>query len=102
MGGERNARAMNGFDSLPSMWIWASIQVAGLLTACVARLSEGTPRQTATQGVFFACLALVGVSAVIALLAMGPGFWLTSATALAIMIFTVTCDFRSSGQMVSQ
>ena len=84
--------AFNGFDCPAALWILIGIQTLGLMSAWVARVSEGSPSQTASHLVFFACLALVGAGTVVAL-AIGPGCWLTSATTLSLMILMVTCDF---------
>ena len=47
------------------------IQALGLLSACTARLSEGSGRQTSCQRLFFVCLLLVGWLAATARAAMG-------------------------------
>jgi hypothetical protein len=95
MCGERNRPPMNGIESPPALIFLTALQVLGLVSAWVARMSEGSSRQTASQRVFLACLALVGTATIIAL-AIGPGCWLTSATTLSIMILTAICDFRPS------
>ncbi len=88
---------MNGFDSPTALWILVVAQIVGVLTAFVARFSEGSPRQAISQNVFFAVLLLMGAAALLAM-AVGPGCWLGCATTLAVMILTVTCDFRRGRQ----
>ena len=78
-------------------WLFVAIEVAGLTSAWVARLSTGSRRQTSCQYLFLGCLALMG-GAAFASLGFGPGCWLVSSVTLALMILTVTCDFRRSRQ----
>ena len=85
---------MNGFDSPAVLWFLVAVQFLGFLSACAARLSEGSSRQTTVQNVFLGVLALMGAATVAAFF-VGPGWWLACSTTLAVMILTVTCDFRS-------
>ena len=85
---------MNGLDSPAALWLLVAIQFVGVLSACAARLSEGSSRQSAIQCLFFGTLALMGVATVTAF-AVGPGWWLACSASLTVMILTVTCDFRS-------
>jgi hypothetical protein len=84
---------MNGFDSPAVPWLLLAVQLVGVLSACVARLSEGSPCQGTSQRMFFGALMLVGGATVVAL-AVSPGCWLACATSLAVMVLTVTCDLR--------
>ncbi len=84
---------MNGFDTPAALWFLVTLQVLGVLTGFAARLSEGSRRQAISQGLFFGVLLLMGAATLVAL-AVGPGCWLGCATTLAVMILTVTCDFR--------
>lgn len=70
----------------------AVIQAAGLLSACAARLGEGSVRQACCQWLFFGCLSLVGLATMVAL-AVGPEACLASGTTLAVMVLTATWDF---------
>jgi hypothetical protein len=85
---------MNGLDSPAVLWLLVAVQFLGILSACAARLSEGSRRQALVHCLFLGILALVGAATVTAF-AVGPGCWLACSTTLAIMILTVTCDFRS-------
>jgi hypothetical protein len=89
---------MNGIESPSVLWLLISLQAIGLISAWLARVSEGTRRQTASHAFFFVCLGIVGL-ATAAGLAIGPGYWLTSATTLAVMILMAICDFRSDRQI---
>jgi hypothetical protein len=75
-----------------AMWILASLQLVGLASALFARLSEGSSGQSAGQWLFLVSLGLVGLGTMGAL-SMGPGYWLSSAATLSLMIVTATCDF---------
>ena len=74
------------------VWIAAAVEVVGLASACLARLSEGSPSQASYQAFFFAALLLVGVTALAALSA-GLGQWLLLGVTLSVMVLTVTWDF---------
>lgn len=91
---------MNGIELSAALWILVGIQAMGLISAIMARVGEGSPRQTASHACFFACLAIVGAATVMAL-AVGPGCWITSATTLAVMVLIVTCDFSRGRQIVA-
>jgi hypothetical protein len=85
---------MNGFDSPAVLWILVVVQFVGFLSACAARLSEGSSRQAIIQYVFLGVLAIMGAATVFAFI-VGPGCWLACSTVLAVMILMVTCDFRN-------
>ena len=85
---------MNAFDSPAVVWVLVAVQFLGVLSACAARLSEGSRRQAISQGMFLSFLPLVGAATLVAF-AMGPGCWLACSATLAIMVLTVTCDFRN-------
>jgi hypothetical protein len=86
---------MNGFDSPTALWLLIGAQFLGVASAWLARLCEGSPRQAASQRMFFGVLPLMGAATMVAF-AVGPGYWLACSTTLAFMVLTVTCDFRSS------
>lgn len=72
-------------------------QVFGLVSAALARLSEGSAYQASSHRLFLASLAIVGVTTMTALL-LSLNYWLTSGATLSVMVLTATCDFRRSGQ----
>ena len=84
---------MNGFDSMTAIWLLVAVQCFGVLSAAAARLSEGSPCQSASQWVFLVALPLVGAATVVALM-VGPGVWVACAASLAVMVLTATCDLR--------
>lgn len=79
------------------LWLFIVIQVVGLTSAFIARISEGYCCQTLCQRIFLLCLVLVSVSAVIGP-QLGPGYSLLSGSSLAFMVLGAVCDFRSSPQ----
>ncbi len=78
-------------------WLFGAVEVVGLISAWVARLSAGSRCQTSCQCLFLGCMALVGGVAVVSP-GLGPSCWLVSSITLSLMILTVTCDFRRSPQ----
>ena len=86
---------MNGFDSPSVLWLFVAAQLLGVLSAWLARLSEGSVCQAVSQWMFFGVLPLMGAATMVAL-AVGPGCWLACCATLSVMVLTVTCDFRGS------
>jgi hypothetical protein len=70
------------------------LQIAGLASACLARLSEGSPREASCQWIFFALLALTG-GATMTTFALGTGHWLSPGTTLSVMVLAAIWDFRA-------
>jgi hypothetical protein len=73
------------------LWLWCAVQAIGLMTAFLARTSEGS-LQILFQRFFFVCLTAVGVGTVGAW-AAGPCFCLVSGTTMAVMVLTAVWDF---------
>jgi hypothetical protein len=73
-----------------------TIQLLGLISAAVVRLSEGSPQQTAWHRAFLACLGLVGVSTILSSMGAAAGYWISSGTTLSVMVIAATCDFGRS------
>jgi hypothetical protein len=89
---------MEGFDTPASLWLLIAAQCFGVLSAGVARLSEGSACQAAGQCVFLLALPLMGAATAVALL-VGPGIWVACAGSLAVMILMATCDLRVRGDV---
>src|SRR5205807_2201261 len=85
---------MASVDAHVVVWILSIIQTLGLTSAWLARLSEGSRRQTWCQRFFFACLAMVGVATVVSM-ALSSAAWLICGTTLSLMVLAATWDFRS-------
>ena len=81
-------------------WALAAIQVLGLSSACLARLSEGFGFQSLCQFAFFGCLALVATATVVSS-QLGPNHWHTSGITLAVMVVLAVCDFRRGHEAVT-
>jgi len=77
------------------IWVLSGIQIAGLSSAWLARLSEGSRSQTICQWLFFGCLALVGATTVFAM-SLGPGCWLLTGSTLGVMVLAAVWDFRGA------
>jgi hypothetical protein len=75
-------------------WAMGSVQIIGLLSAWLARLSEGSSRQVWFHALFFGCLALMGL-ATMAFVALGTQHWLGSGTTLSVMVLAAVWDFRT-------
>lgn len=75
-------------------WILALVQIAGLFSAWLARLSEGSARQACCQRFFVCCLALVGISTMIAVV-LGTRYWVASGVTFSAMILAAVWDFSA-------
>ena len=76
------------------VWSLGFIQIAGLASAWLARLSEGSRSQASCQCVFLAFLGLVGL-VTMASVTLGPRYWLASGATLSAMILGAIWDFRA-------
>lgn len=83
---------MEGTQTAFVWWLIGSVQLVGLSSAWLARMAEGSVRQTASQMFFLVCLAIVGMTTVVTVQFEIAG-WFFSATTLALMVLAVTCDF---------
>lgn len=81
-------------DTALTVWTLTLIEVAGLLSVWLARLSEGSRGQASCHWLFFGCLILVGLAAM-ASVTLGPRYWLTSGATLGVMIVGAIWDFRA-------
>jgi hypothetical protein len=88
---------MNGFESPAALWVLVAAQGLGILTAFAARLTEGSRRQAIGQALFLSMLPLMGAATLVSL-AVGPGCWVGCATTIAVMVLTVTWDFRRGSE----
>ncbi len=79
------------------VWIVGAMLAAGLASAWLARLHEGSPWQTACHRLFFLCLVTVAGLTVVAL-HLGPGLWIASGATLSVMVITATGDFSSAAE----
>ncbi len=91
---------MIGIESSSMVCLLASVQGIGLISAWLARVSEGSSGQTVSHTLFLVCLGAVGLATTVAM-AIGPGAWLTAGSTLAAMILIAICDFRGNRQTVA-
>ena len=70
----------------------SSLQVCGLLSAALSRISEGRRWQEIFQRIFFALLVIMAFTTVLNVW-NAPQQWMMSATTVAVMVVTATCDF---------
>jgi hypothetical protein len=90
-------------DSLfraPPLWIsgWATLQVAGLVAALLARRASTGWSQRACQTSFLALLLAVGGAIVAAWMLAPAGYWLTTSGTLSLMLLTALYDTGEAGR----
>jgi hypothetical protein len=89
--GFRELIAMYGVYAADSPWYLAVVLAAGLASAVLARVSEGSCLQTWCQRLFVACLAIVG-AATFASLGLGRDCCLMCGATLAVMSVAAVWD----------
>ena len=80
-------------DSTTVVWVLAAIQVSGLVSAWLARLSIGFRHQTSCQVLFFVFLAAVGGTTALSLFMLSNFTWMGCGTTLCLMVLTAIWDF---------
>ncbi len=75
-------------------WSLGLMHVVGLLSAWLARLSEGSPRQAWFHALFVGCLFVMGLMTM-AFVAAGTRQWLGSGATLSVMVLAAVWDFRA-------
>ena len=70
---------------------FAAVQVAGIVSAALARLAENRSSQASFQGLFLAAMSLVALVTV-ASIAMGWTTWVMSGATLAVMVVMAVWD----------
>jgi hypothetical protein len=88
------------FEPVVVAWCLACVQVVGLASAWLARLSARSTRQASCERLFFCCLALVGMVTMVAF-SLGAGAFLISGTTLSIMVLTTTWDFGGARRVAA-
>src|SRR5438046_10312065 len=97
---EGKAATMHEFDPMVVAWCLACVQVVGLASAWLARITSRSDRHTSCQVLFICCLALVGMVTMVAL-SLGEGAFLISGTTLSILVLTTTWDFGGAKHMAA-
>jgi hypothetical protein len=81
-------------ESSPFIWALGLVQFAGLLSAWLARLSEGSRGQAHCQTLYLACLGLIGVATMLSV-SLGPRYLLFCGLTLSAMVLVAVWDFRA-------
>jgi hypothetical protein len=87
-------------DSPEVIWTLHFVQLAGIVSAWMVRISEGSIGQIHCQRFFLGCLAIVGLLTILSV-ALGAASWLLSGATLAIMVLAVIWDLRPHGRLHS-
>lgn len=80
------------FGPSSAVWCLATIQVVGLASAWLTRIGETSRHASSCQWLFFACLGLVGLATIAAILC-GPVFCIATGATFAVMVLAATWDF---------
>jgi hypothetical protein len=86
---------MPRFDPAWFLWCLATVQFLALASACLARMAEGSLRESRYQRLCLGFLALAG-AATLASLVVGPTTCVFSGVALAVTILTATWDLGAA------
>ena len=78
-------------------WLLIAVELLGLGSAIVARISEGSRRETWCQRIFLAVMGVVGIAAIISL-GFGPDCWLAVGGTFSVMVLIATTDFGHPAQ----
>lgn len=76
------------------VWTLAILQIAGLISAPLARLSEGSRGQVPCHGLFLGCLATIGLATMLAA-HLGPRYLLFCCLTMSIMVLVAVWDSRT-------
>ena len=83
---------MFGGLDFSQLCVISAVQVCGLMSAALARVTEGRRWHDLFQRMFMGLLVIVAFTTVLNLW-NAPQQWMMSATTLAVMVVTTTCDF---------
>ncbi|HWC91289.1 MAG TPA: hypothetical protein VG433_16585, partial [Pirellulales bacterium] len=87
-------RPMPEFGHSTAYAFLGAIQAVGLLSAWLARFTEGSHNQHWYQWLFFLCLLVLGLATIAALLSSPAACVVTGAT-LSVMVLAATWDFSA-------
>lgn len=79
------------------VWALALVQFVGLISAWMARLSEGSRGQAHCHWLFLACLGLIGVATMLSV-SLGLRYLLFSSLTLSAMVLVAVWDFRAHAE----
>lgn len=86
---------MSQFDPVYVLCCLATVQLMALASACLARIAEGSMRESRYQRLCLGCLALAGL-ATVGSLVIGPTTCVLSGAVLAVTILTATWDLGAT------
>jgi Asp/Glu/hydantoin racemase len=86
---------MSQIDPVFVLCCLAIVQLLALASACLARMAEGSLRESRYQRLCLGCLAMAGL-ATMASLVIGPTTCVFSGVALAVTILTATWDLGAT------
>jgi hypothetical protein len=96
---ERNLeQLMIDLDLFCNLWAIAAVQLIGMASALLARLSRGSVHQRGCQRLFFVSLIALGGATMMSL-RLTPACWLVSAVIFTLTIMIVVCDFSRGRYM---
>ncbi len=84
-------------ESSSFVWALGFVQFAGLASAWLVRLSEGSRGQAHCHWLFFACLGLIGVATMLSV-SLGPRYLLFSCLTISAMVLVAVWDFRAEAR----
>jgi hypothetical protein len=87
---------MGGPDSAVAVGLLLAMQVAGLASAVLARISVGWQGHAIYRGLFLVFLAAIGL-ATMAAVSASKTIWLPCGFTLPAMVLAVVWDFRRDG-----
>jgi hypothetical protein len=91
---------MEAFHLPYGLGLLLSIQLLGIASAVLARLTEHSALQPWCQGLFVTALVLMAAATGISLM-IGPGMALASGAALAVMAVAAVCELRPTPNLES-
>ena len=78
-------------ESSSFVWALGFVHFAGLVSAWLARFSEGSRGQSPCHWLFFGCLGLIGTAALMSV-AVGPRYLVVTCLTLSIMVLVAVWD----------
>jgi hypothetical protein len=81
-------------DAPALFWSLTAIQIAGLISGWLIRWHRGSRHQFSSEWLFFACLALVGLSTMVAMPLSRHLEWLCGGATLGLMVLMAVWDFH--------
>jgi hypothetical protein len=78
--------------SIGQLCVLCSVYGCGLISAALARIMEGGRWQALAQRLFLGLLVIVAFTTILSV-SNAPQHWFISASTLAVMVVTATCDF---------